>query len=150
MQRELGALLDRVCRQEPFSGVVRVYDLTIEGGADGGSTSTADDLLRFSRLLRQGRIIGLDLLEEMIAPTAETPFSPQLGCRWWYGYGVEILTDMERRVIRWGHGGEEAGASCRLLHHPKSGLDVAIMGNATESAGPLGIRIGKLIVSMAT
>ena len=122
-----------------------VYDLTIEGGADGGSTSTADDLIRFSRLLRQGRIIGPDLLEEMISPAVETPFSPQLGYRWWYGYGLEIVTDMEGRVIRWGHGGEEAGVSCRLHHYPKSGLDVAIMGNATECAGPLAMRIGKII-----
>ena len=56
-----------------------VYDLTVEGGADGGSTSTADDLIRFSRFLRHGKIIGTDLLEDMIAPTVEMPFSPILG-----------------------------------------------------------------------
>lgn len=126
-----------------------VYDLTIEGGADGGSTSTADDLLRFIRLLRQGRIIGPDLIDEMLTPTIETPFSPQLGYRWWYGFGVEIVSDMDGRVIRWGHGGEEAGASCRLHHYPQSGLDVAIMGNATECAGPLSLGIGKIIEDLA-
>ena len=126
-----------------------VYDLTIEGGADGGSTSTADDLIRFTRLLRQGRIIGPDTLEEMLTPATETPFSPQLGYRWWYGYGIEIVTDMKGCVIRWGHGGEEAGASCRLHHYPNSGLDVAIMGNATECAGPLGMRICKIIENIA-
>ena len=125
-----------------------VYDLTIEGGADGGSTSTADDLVRFSRLLRQGHIIGPDILEEMLTPAVETPFSPRLGCRWWYCYGVEIVTDTDGRIIRWGHGGEEAGASCRLHHYPQSGLDVAIMGNATECAGPLAMRIGRIIEDM--
>ena len=126
-----------------------VYDLTIEGGADGGSTSTAADLLRFSRFLRRGKIIGADLLKEMLALKVEMPFSPRLGCRWWYGYGVEIVSDMEGRIIRWGHGGEEAGVSCRLHHYPKSGLDVAIMGNATECAGPLGMRIGEIIENLA-
>ena len=125
-----------------------VYDLTIEGGADGGSTSTADDLIRFSRFQRHGKIIRRDSLEEMIAPTIEMPFSPRLGCRWWYGYGVEIVSDMEGRIIRWGHGGEEAGVSCRLYHYPISGLDVAIMGNATECAGYLSTRIGKIIQNM--
>ena len=122
-----------------------VYEVTIEGGADGGSTSTADDLVRFSRHLRQCRIIGPRLLDEMLTPATETPFSPQLGYRWWYGYGIEILTDMHGRAIRWGHGGEEAGVSCRLRHYTNSGLDVAIMGNATECASPLGMRIGKII-----
>ncbi len=126
-----------------------VYDLTIEGGADGGSTSTADDLIRFSRLLRHGSIIGAGLVEEMLAPSVEMPFSPQLGCRWWYGYGVEIVSDMEGRITRWGHGGEEAGVSCRLHHYPQSGLDVAIMGNATECAGPLGMRIIRIIEGLA-
>ena len=125
-----------------------VYDLTIEGGADGGSTSTADDLIRFSRLLRQGEIIGPALSEEMLTPAIETPFSPRLGYRWWYGYGVEIVSDMDGSVIRWGHGGEEAGASCRLHHYPQSGLDVAIMGNATECAGPLAMRISKIIENL--
>ena len=126
-----------------------VYDVTIEGGADGGSTSTADDLIRFSRLLRRGKIIGADFLKEMLTPTVEMPFSPQLGYRWWYGYGVEIVSDMEGNIIRWGHGGEEAGASCRLHHYPNSGLDVAIMGNATECAGPLSMRIGKIFENIA-
>ena len=36
-----------------------VYDLTIEGGADGGSTSTADDLVLFSRLLSQGLDVAI-------------------------------------------------------------------------------------------
>ena len=126
-----------------------VYDLTIEGGADGGSTSTADNLIRFSRQLRRGKLVGADLLQDMLEPTVEMPFSPQLGHRWWYGYGVEIVSDMEERIIRWGHGGEEAGVSCRLYHYPTSGLDVAIMSNATECAGPLGMRIGKIIENMA-
>ena len=126
-----------------------VYDVTIEGGADGGSTSTADDLIRFSRLLRRGEIVSDGLVEEMLTPAVETPFSPQLGYRWWYGYGVEIVSDMDGRAVRWGHGGEEAGASCRLHHYPNSGLDVAIMGNSTECAGPLGMRIGKIIEDVA-
>ncbi|MCY4654724.1 MAG: serine hydrolase [Dehalococcoidia bacterium] len=122
-----------------------VYDLTIEGGADGGSTSTTDDLIRFSRFLGRGNIMGAGLLQDMIALKVEMPFSPRLGCRWWYGCGVEIVSDMEGRIIRWGHGGEEAGVSCRLHHYPNLGLDVAIMGNATECAGPLGIRIGEIL-----
>ncbi len=127
-----------------------VYDLTIEGGADGGSTSTADDLIRFSRLLTCGDLIGSHLVDEMLTPAVEVPFSPRLGYRWWYGCGVEIVSDMDGRIIRWGHGGEEAGASCRLSHYPHSGLNVAIMGNATECAGPLGMRIGRIIEGLAT
>ena len=126
-----------------------IYDLTIEGAADGGSTSTADDLVRFSQLLRRGELIGSITLKDMLTPAAETPFSPQLGYRWWYGYGVEIVSGIKGNIIRWGHGGEEAGASCRLHHYPQFRLDVAIMGNATECAGPLGLRIGKIIENIA-
>ena len=122
-----------------------VCDVTIEGGADGGSSSTADDLIRFSRLLRRGEIVSDGVREELLTPAMEMPFSPQHGYRWWYGYGVEIVSDMEGRIIRWGHGGEEAGASCRLHHYPNSDLYVAIMGNATEFAGPVGMRIGKIL-----
>ena len=70
-----------------------VCDVTIEGGADGGSTSTADDLIRFSRLLRRGEIVSDRLAREMLTPAVETPFSPQLGYRWWYGYGMEIVSE---------------------------------------------------------
>ena len=126
-----------------------VYDLTIHGSADGGSTSTADDLIRFSRLLRQGAIIGSDFVDKMIAPAREIPFSPQMGYRWWYGCGIEIVSDMEGDIICWGHGGEEAGISCRLRHYPKFGLDVAIMGNVSECAGPLDMEILRIIESAA-
>ena len=124
-----------------------IYDLTIEGGADGGSTSTANDLIQFLRHLRKGDIVSADMVREMIAPSAEIPFSPRQGHRWHYGYGVEIVSDMDGRVIRWGHGGEEAGASCRLYHYPSAGLDVAIMGNSTECAGPLATRVNEIIES---
>lgn len=118
-----------------------VYDLTIEGGADGGSTSTADDLIGFSRALRSGDLLNPDLVAEMTAPRVEMPFSPRFGYRWWYGYGVEVLTGMDGAVLRWGHGGEEAGASARWHHYPRLGIDAAILSNATESAAPLSLPI---------
>ncbi len=124
-----------------------VYDLTIEGGADGGSTSTADDLIKFLRQFRRGEIAGAGMARKMTTPFVEIPLSLRAGRRLWYGYGMEIVSDMDGRVICWGHGGEEAGVSCRLYHYPRAGLDVAIMGNATECAGPLGARVGAIIES---
>ena len=77
-----------------------MYDLTIEGGADGGSTATADDLIQFSRLLMRNGLIGSHPVDEMLTPVVETPFSPQLGYRSWYGYGVEIVSEMDGRITR--------------------------------------------------
>jgi hypothetical protein len=66
--------------------------------------------------------------------------SPQVsaereGLNWMYGLGCFLLVDDDRRVVRWGHTGEEEGISCRLYYYPDQRLDVVILGNQTSCAG---------------
>ncbi len=108
-----------------------VYSATAGGAADGGETSTVDDLARFLRALREGRLVGNEFVTAMLTPKVETGDAPGLS----YGFGCFIATDQASRPIRWGHTGEEDGVSCRLYHYPALSLDVVVIGNQTSCAG---------------
>ena len=108
-----------------------IYSTTAGGAADGGETSTVDDLVRFLRALREGRLFGEEFLTAMLTPKVETGDAPGLS----YGFGCFVSLDEKSRPIRWGHTGEEDGVSCRLYHYPRLRLDVVVIGNQTSCAG---------------
>jgi CubicO group peptidase (beta-lactamase class C family) len=107
-----------------------IYSTTAGGAADGGSTSTLDDLVRFSRALRDGKLFKKELVETMLTPKVIADENP----RWRYGFGCFILLDEQEQILHWGHTGEEDGVSCRLLYYPKQKLDVVILGNQSSCA----------------
>ena len=109
-----------------------IYSTTAGGAADGGETSTLDDLARFMRVLREGKLVGKESVRSMLTPKVETGYDPP---GWMYGFGCFILLDEKSRVVRWGHTGEEDGVSCRLHYYPRHKLDVVILGNQTSCAG---------------
>jgi CubicO group peptidase (beta-lactamase class C family) len=103
-----------------------IYSTTAGGAADGGSTSTLDDLVRFSRALRSGRLCSKESVESMLTPTViADPENPQRR----YGFGCFVLLDEKEQIVRWGHTGEEDGVSCRLHYYPVHDIDVVILGN---------------------
>jgi CubicO group peptidase (beta-lactamase class C family) len=125
-----------------------IYSTTPEGAADGGSTSTAEDLCRFSRALREGQLLSAQWTQEMLTPKVLERAEKLRGYTWKYGYGNFFLLDEEDRIIRWGHTGEEDGVSCRLYHYSKQNLDVVILGNQSWCAGSLAWEIHDLILEM--
>lgn len=108
------------------------YATTAGGAADGGETSTLDDLLKFSRALRTGKLCSRESAESMLTPKV---IADENDPRWRYGFGCFILMDEKEQILRWGHTGEEDGVSCRLLYYPQHDVDVIILGNQSSCAG---------------
>ena len=123
-----------------------IYSTTPEAAADGGATSTAADLVRFAQALRDGLLLSPEMTDAMLTPRVMQHDERYRGYAWKYGYGNNFLLDESDNVVRWGHTGEEDGASCRLYCYPQQGLDVAILGNQSWCAGDLAWQIHDLIV----
>jgi len=120
-----------------------IYFATAGPAADGGATSTLDDLVRFSRALRSGRLVSKELVETMLSPQVS---AEREGHNWMYGQGCFLLVDDDRNVVRWGHTGEEEGISCRLYYYPEQKLDVILLGNQSSCAGRAAAAVHSLIV----
>ena len=127
-----------------------MYDLTIEGGADGGSTATADDLIQFSRLLMCNGLIGSHLVDEMLTPVVETPFSPQTR--------LSFVVRLRRRdSVRNGRAHYPLGTRRRRGGRklpsaplPSFRSERGYNGQCHRVHRPLGMRIGKMIEDVAT
>jgi CubicO group peptidase (beta-lactamase class C family) len=120
-----------------------IYSTTAGGAADGGSTSTLDDLIRFSRALRTGRLCSKESVKSMLTPKVD---AGDEGNNWMYDFGCFLLLDEDSQVIRWGHTGEEDGVSCRLEYYPAHKLDVVVLGNQSSCAGGVLSDIHELIM----
>ncbi|MEV8592775.1 serine hydrolase domain-containing protein [Streptomyces sp. NPDC052012] len=111
---------------------------TPAAAADGGATCSAADLTAFAHALRTGRLLGAEFTRLALTPQVDERPEKVRGYRWRYGFGLTHLLDDEGDVVRWGHTGEEDGASARLYHYPHLDVDVAVLGNVSWSAGELG------------
>lgn len=125
-----------------------IYSTTPEAAADGGATSTVDDLNRFSRALREGQLLSEKFTQEMLTPKVLERAEKLRGYTWKYGYANFFLLDDSNEIVRWGHTGEEDGVSCRLYYYPRKNLDVIILGNQSWCAGTLAWEIHDLILKM--
>ncbi|MEO1295566.1 MAG: serine hydrolase [Cyanobacteria bacterium J06636_16] len=123
-----------------------IYLATPEAAADGGATSTAEDLHRFAHALRQGQLLSADMTSAMLTPKVLEDDEMFEGYIWKYGYGNHFLLDEQDQIVRWGHTGEEEGISCRLYYYPKENVDVILLGNQSNCAGKLAWEIHDLIV----
>jgi len=120
-----------------------IYSATAGGAADGGATSTLDDLVRFSRALRNGKLCSKESVESMLTPKVD---AGNEGPGWMYGFGCFILLGEHSEILRWGHTGAEDGVSCQLAYYPKHKLDIVILGNQTGGAGRVLLDIHELIM----
>jgi CubicO group peptidase (beta-lactamase class C family) len=123
-----------------------IYSTTPEAAADGGATSTVDDLTRFSGALREGQLLSAESTQEMLTPKVLERAEKLRGYTWKYGYANYFLLDDSDQIVRWGHTGEEDGVSCRLYYYPVQNLDVVILGNQSWCAGGLAWEIHDLIM----
>jgi CubicO group peptidase (beta-lactamase class C family) len=125
-----------------------IYSTTPEAAADGGATSTAADLVRFSQALRNEGLLSPELTQEMLTPKVLQTDERTRGYTWKYGYANAFLLDDDGQIVRWGHTGEEDGVSCRLYHYPEENLDVVILGNQSWCAGSLGWEIHDIVLEL--
>ncbi|MCB9147798.1 MAG: beta-lactamase family protein [Caldilineaceae bacterium] len=124
-----------------------IYSTTAAAAADGGATSTVDDLYRFAQALRNGQLLSAEMTHAMLTPKVLQDDEQFRGYTWMYGYGNFFLLDASDQIVRWGHTGEEDGVSGRLYHYPRQNLDVSILGNQSWCAGSLAWEIHDLIVA---
>jgi hypothetical protein len=89
------------------------------------------------------------MTQEFLTPKVLQTGERLRGYTWKYGYGNFFILDEEKRIVRWGHTGEEDGVSCRLYHYPEENLDVVVLGNQSWCAGRLGWEIHDLILELA-
>ena len=122
------------------------YSTTPDAVADGGATSTAMDLVKFSQALRKGLLLSGGMTGEMLTPKVLANDDQFRGYIWKYGYGNYFILDQDEKIVRWGHTGEEDGVSCRLYYYPEENLDVVLLGNQSWCAGSLGWKIHDLIL----
>ncbi len=123
-----------------------IYSTTAGPAADGGATSTTDDLVCFSRSLRDGRLFSPEWVQIMLTPKVVENDDGYAGYQWMYGLGCFVVLNSEGEVVRWGHTGEEDGVSCRLFYYPEQNVDVIILGNQSWCAGKISWDIHELIV----
>jgi CubicO group peptidase (beta-lactamase class C family) len=113
------------------------YAATAGPAADGGATSTLDDLARFSRALRDEKLVSAELTHAMLSPQVIENEDGYRGYQWMYGFGCFILLDGAGNLVRWGLPGEEDGISCRLWYYPQQDVDVIVLGNQSSCAAKI-------------
>jgi len=89
--------------------------------AAGGLVSTAEDLIRWNRLLHNGELLKSNTYEAMITPQGKAIKE---------GYGFGIRRKLLRGETMLSHGGGIHGFSSYLLYLPESEISVAIIQNA--------------------
>ncbi len=124
------------------------YATTPCAAADGGATCTAADLTAFAHALRHGRLLSEEITRLALTPQVDEREEKVRGYRWKYGFGLTHILDDEGSVVRWGHTGEEDGASARLYHYPRQDLDVAVLGNVSWCAGAMGWAVHDAIIGI--
>ncbi len=123
-----------------------IFTMTPFPASDGGATSTANDLVEFSRALRNNQLLNEVYTKLMLEPKVLDQNSNGFrGYNWQYSFANWFLLK-NNKVVRYGHTGEEFGVSARLYYYPEKDIDVVILGNQGFCAGAVGWQIHDLIV----
>lgn len=123
-----------------------IYSVTPEAAADGGATSTAADLVRFTQVLRNGQLLSPEWTQAILNPQVLQSNQKVRGYTWKYGYANMFMLDDKGFIVRYGHTGEEDGVSCRLYHYPAFDLDVVLLGNQSWCSGSLAWELHDIIL----
>lgn len=114
-----------------------IFSHVMRGGPQGGGYSTVEDLLRFDKALRSGKLVSSETFRLLTTPKPEVK-SPR------YGYGFFAVVDGGPT----GHSGGFEGISSDLRMHLASGWTVIVMSNYGGSSGPVWRLAEDLITAM--
>ena len=116
-----------------------IYAVPAYGLSDGGAFSTAKDLVKFMKALRNGELVSNAFLDHYLKPFV------QVSKNWRYGYGFWF--DVEDDILlRYGHTGEDPGVSARVFYYPELDLDFVVLGNQSFCAGNLTWQLHQIIL----
>jgi len=121
-----------------------VHSVPVMGGPDGGVQTTVGDLVRLIDGVA-GRGAATDFLAartrtELIGPHAASEDGV-------FRYGRGVIHVGEGASARFGHTGEDPGASARIWSYPATGERVAVVSNVTNGAGAITRRIDALLAA---
>ncbi len=122
----------------PMDGTWRtnVFHLPVRGVGDGGAYSTVADLHRLWRAMFDGRIVGADIVGELVRPRSDSP-----GDRRRYGLGFWLKPAGAAVVLE----GWDAGVSCFTTHDPTRDLTYTVVSNTSDGAEPVNDRLDELL-----
>ena len=117
--------------------------ITVRGNPQGGAFTTAPDLLRYTRALRDGTLVQKSTFDDMTAPRVEARRIDAAVTSW--GYGFELENVNGQRVM--GHTGGDFGVSSVFRFYPDSGNYTVIVLSNTDRGGQIALyKIHELIV----
>jgi CubicO group peptidase (beta-lactamase class C family) len=119
-----------------------VHAVPVMGGPDGGVQVTVGDLVRLIDGV-SGRRPGTGFLSSATRAALIGPHTASDDGVFQFGRGV--LHVGEGASARFGHTGEDPGASARVWTYPATGERVAVVSNVTEGAGAVTRRIDALL-----
>lgn len=111
-----------------------IFAHVMRGGPHGGGYSTAEDLLKFDRALRSGKLVSAATFKTLTTPKPELN-SPG------YGYGFSV--DKEQNSV--GHSGGFIGISSNLEMYPDSGWTAIVMSNYSRGSQLVSQKMNRLI-----
>jgi CubicO group peptidase (beta-lactamase class C family) len=124
-----------------------VFAVPAMGGPDGGVQTTVADLVRLlDGLTGRGAsaaFLTAETRAHLVGPHARADDG-------FFGYGCGVLHVGEGASARFGHTGEDPGASARAWVYPATGERVSVVSNITEGAGAVTRRIDALLASQAS
>ncbi len=124
-----------------------VYAVPAMGGPDGGVQVTAPDLIRLLDGL-SGRGAKADAF--LSAPTRAHVIGPHVASdNGIFRFGCGVLHVGDGPSARFGHTGEDGGASARAWTYPGTGERVAVVSNVTEGSGAVTHRIDALLAGVS-
>ena len=128
----LGAIIERVSGRSYFdyviehifkpAGMKNTDPRGITGSPAGSAVSTAEDLLKFDRALRNRKLLSDTFTDILLTPRVGSAF----GARYAYGFFVRN-NDGASRVV--GHDGESVGVNTRFDMHLDSGYTVIVLSD---------------------
>jgi CubicO group peptidase (beta-lactamase class C family) len=121
----------------PIDGTWRtnVFHLPVRGVGDGGIFSTVDDLHLLWRAFFDRRIVGADMVANMIRPRSNSPDGRRYGLGFWLkpsGAAVQLE-------------GWDAGVSCYSTHNPAHQLTHTVVSNTSHGAEPVNDLLDELL-----
>jgi CubicO group peptidase (beta-lactamase class C family) len=119
-----------------------VFAVPATGGPDGGVQATAPDLVR----VLDGLSGRADAASFLSAPTRAALIGPHVTSDdRMFRFGLGVLHVGEGGSTRYGHTGEDPGASARAWTYPETGERLVVVSNVTEGAGLVTRRIDALL-----
>jgi CubicO group peptidase (beta-lactamase class C family) len=113
-----------------LDGVSRtnVFHLPVRGSGDGGVYSTVADISAFWSALFTGRIVSVDMVEELVRPQSDEPgMSQRYGLGFWLDQSSDVV------ILE----GSDAGVAFRSAHDPGRRVTHTVISNTSDGAWPI-------------